>query len=70
MCLNNNKGDKTMEFGNTQHNEMAICPWCYKAKLRVDDIPFIDDEYTCEHCGKSFEVISNVEITYSTFKIK
>ena len=57
-----------MEFNNTQHNEMAICPWCYK--VRMDDIPFIDDEYTCEHCGKSFEVICDINITYSTFKIK
>ena len=58
-----------MEFGNTQHNEMVICPHCYRVKLKVDDCKIIDDEYICEHCGKSFEVISNVEITYSTFKI-
>ena len=51
---------------STQYEQGIICPYC---KHEFSDPNEYGDENEIEcDCGESFDMIRNVEITYSTFK--
>lgn len=49
-----------------------VCPYCDKEIEVVDDeyIGYDGDETECPYCGEKFRLVTHVEITYTTSKIK
>ena len=54
-------------------NEVAICPYCgFKNRPEESDGYLYNqntDTYTCEHCGKEFEVEVSISFDWTTSKI-
>ena len=62
--------DAQLENGEFIAEDFVYCPECG----HEHDDPYHqdegEDEYECEHCGKTFLVDTVVSITYSTSRIK
>jgi DNA-directed RNA polymerase subunit RPC12/RpoP len=62
----------TEEF-NTIAAEKIICPHCgssFGDDLQMCDLNGIPMEYDCEHCDKPFELTADINVTFSTRKLK
>lgn len=53
--------------GDTSYTHEAICPYCgYKHR---DSWEMSEGERNCPDCEKVFDLVRNVEVTYSTEKV-
>ena len=53
---------------DTSYQDDVICPHC--GHKFADSWEFDDGKLDCYECEKEFEIVRNVKITYSTYKIK
>lgn len=56
-----------------RYNLNAVCPYCGKIHKDSSELDLSDEESTttiCKKCENEFEVICNIEITYSTSKME
>lgn len=66
MSQHDNAQTEQKKF-DTEYQHDALCPYCGR-KAR-DAWEMDDGTYDCD-CGNEYELIRNIEISYSTFKIK
>lgn len=62
------------ETTETSCEDKIYCPWCGEIYEDYDNTELMyqdgDHEVTCDDCGKSFKVTTNVSISYDTERIE
>lgn len=59
-----------IEEGCFEDEDEITCPYCGYKDRDSWEAPDEDDEYECSDCGRAFQMVRNVTVTYSTYRIE
>ena len=59
-----------IEEGCFEDEEEITCPYCGHKDRDILETPEEDDEFECVSCGNIFQMVRNISVTYSTYKIQ
>lgn len=59
-----------IEEGCHEYTDEITCPYCGYVDRNSGECPDEDDECICGDCGEVFQMVRNISVTYSTYRVK